>query len=153
MPNAFQGLADDSYGPQYLHNVAVISTLASDAQRVASSIAAKKGDRSVGVAAAATGPIEGLAGDSSCTVEIDVCELDEIDADDFDIVIVIVRDSSAPDQAQVTSVESLDSAWTSKRICWQWDVEAVKIEHEIQELFSKIDDIAMRSACGAGTSC
>ena len=52
MPNVFQNLSDDTYGPQFLHNAVVISESSSAAQRAASVLFSCRGDRSIGVAAA-----------------------------------------------------------------------------------------------------
>ncbi|CAE7454728.1 unnamed protein product [Symbiodinium natans] len=149
MPNAFQDLSDDTYGPQFLHNAVVISASVKTAQRIASLLASCRGERSMGVAAAVCSTEQ--AGEHAEHTEhaeteghnvIEAQDLEDLDPEDFDIVIYV-----GPHGIDAM----LEAAWTSKGIFRRW--EESKEEEQTKELLTKLDDVAMRSACGAGTSC
>ena len=149
MPNAFQSLSDDTYGPQFLHNAVVISETAAAAERLAAVLASYRGDRSLGIAAAVCSSerVDEPADLEGYTVTIEAQELDDLAPEDFDIVIFLKR----PDGSDRSEI--LDTAWTEKTIFRRWEPQAEKGEEQIQELMTKMDDVAMRRACGAGTSC
>ncbi|CAK9095704.1 unnamed protein product [Durusdinium trenchii] len=123
MPNAFQSLGDETYGPQYQHNVAVIALAAEAASTVAELLETRKMDRSIGVVGSVLRPAPEMLGD------IPVFPLEDLDPCDFDIVLVVEKFLLVQVQA------------------------AEKINEQVDELLRKIDDAQVRRACGAGTSC
>ena len=149
MPNAFQNLSDDTYGPQFRHNALVIGEFATTTQQVASLLASGRGERSMGIAAAVigvepAGPPPEVEGPSA---DFEALQLDDLDPEDFDIVIVITGHDGC-DRGEV-----LDTAWTGRAFFKRWDPQPSKGQEQVRQLMEKIDDAAVRSACGAGTSC
>ncbi|CAK9063408.1 unnamed protein product [Durusdinium trenchii] len=140
MPNAFQSLGDETYGPQYQHNVAVIALAAEAASTVAELLETRKMDRSIGVVGSVLRPAPEMLGD------IPVFPLEDLDPCDFDIVLVV---DACLDEADLPS----KSDWTKEKFLLVQVQAAEKINEQVDELLRKIDDAQVRRACGAGTSC
>ncbi|CAE7254932.1 unnamed protein product, partial [Symbiodinium sp. CCMP2456] len=71
----------------------------------------------------------------------DVQELEDLDPEDFDIVIILIDAASSP--GEIDHAETL-KAWTTNCMFRQWAADASKREEETKELMAKLDDVAMR---------
>ncbi|CAJ1346186.1 unnamed protein product [Effrenium voratum] len=147
MPNAFQSLDDETYGPQFLHNILVVATKAGWAQQLGQWLFEQKGPRKLGIAAASAASACHAEGEMDLSdlsglphgQAVEVLDLEDLDAEDFDIVVAVGQ-------------PQLSDAWRSKFIFFPWQA-AAEAQQQTEQLMQMIDEAKMRRACGAGTSC
>lgn len=148
MPNAFQSLGDDAYGPQFAHNVLVIAPSPALAKAAAAAVERRKKDRSLGlVAGVAPKSLFSRSLSRDDSDEISVVDLENLDPEDFDILVLLDADD--------LSDEFLEDWLRDKFMVLHW--QAVKspeeMEKQVEELIERLDEAEMKAACGAGTSC
>eukprot|EP00435_Cladocopium_sp_Y103_P045558 s757_g13.t1 len=88
-------------------------------------------------------PFQQTADDSSD--EISVVDLEELEVEDFDILILLDGDDSS---------EVLEEWIRDKFMVLHWQVKSPEeMEKQVEELIERLDEAEVKAACGAGTSC
>lgn len=155
MPNAFASLGPAHYGPQFTHNVAFLADREDLASGAESWFRAFQSDRLLGsVSALREGAVPASP---TCTLRTGVAmsahmeDLDDLDSGDFDSVVSLVSgELLAP----------IPRDWLDRESFMEWDLSNMEPEEtrdtlkaRVLELLARFDDLAMKSACGPGTSC
>eukprot|EP00927_Polykrikos_kofoidii_P069997 TRINITY_DN65790_c0_g1_i1.p1 TRINITY_DN65790_c0_g1~~TRINITY_DN65790_c0_g1_i1.p1 ORF type:complete len:188 (+),score=19.29 TRINITY_DN65790_c0_g1_i1:71-565(+) len=164
MPNAFGCLSAAGYGPQFIHNVAFIGNNAHTVRLAEGWLRSLRAERKIGTVCACVGVCDEecseLTHEASRAIDIDLsdielAELEELEPEDFDTVVRLIACS------ELTPVGSTAHGWESCENCFEWTLPGLQnvndfnasLQGNVRDLLAYFDELAMKRACGQGTSC
>eukprot|EP00928_Gymnodinium_smaydae_P016113 TRINITY_DN16002_c0_g1_i1.p1 TRINITY_DN16002_c0_g1~~TRINITY_DN16002_c0_g1_i1.p1 ORF type:complete len:193 (-),score=34.76 TRINITY_DN16002_c0_g1_i1:309-851(-) len=180
MRNAFADLAEVAYGPHCVHNVAFLSEDGALASVAEAWLRHLRGERRLGTASLGWSSVNEPSSELTDAMEeagasfdgIETLALDELDALDFDTAVVLTQEDGSVEREQqdAVKVSALPAPvqatdWDAREARYVWRLPrphaadtshmdvAGAIKGRVEALLASFDELAMKRACGAGTSC